>query len=630
MDNTILKLDGITKIYPNGTVANRNISISFNKGEIHSICGENGAGKSTIIKIMLGKERIDSGNVFVNNNIIIGYLSQNHDFEDQKNTIIEELYTVFKEEKEILDKINYLNNKLKFNENINEILSEIEKLNTKYEALDGYSVDYKVKQVITGLELNHIENSLICELSGGEKTRLTLAKLLLKNPDLLILDEPTNHLDLVSIEWLEDYLKKYNKAFLIVSHDRIFLDNVCSKIFELENKKLYKYNGNFSDFILQKEMILKGELKRYEKEQEKIKKLEEYIERNRAGRMAKQAKGRQKILDRIESPTDPIFNPNRMKLKFKAKNSSGDNVLELKNISKTFDNKKVLNNINFKLYKGEKVGIIGKNGIGKSTLLKIITNSLKADRGEIILGSRVDLGYYDQDHQNLYPENTILQEINTSINYTEQYLRTVAGGFLFTADDVLKKISTLSGGEKVRVSFIKLLQNEPNLLLLDEPTNHLDIYSIEILEDALEQFDGTMLLVSHNRHFLNSVCNTIYILDENGLRIFKGNYDDYKESLNKKNNITTNNDSKLSYEKQKEQSRRIAKLKKDTQNVESRCSKINEYIKILEEQMFDKNISTDVEKLMKIQDNIKKLKDEEQELLILWEQYTLELEEINE
>ncbi len=606
------------------------ISFTIDNKDKIGLIGLNGAGKSTIIKIMLGKERIDSGNVFVNNNIIIGYLSQNHDFEDQKNTIVEELYTVFKEEKEILDKINYLNNKLKFNENIDEILSEIEKLNTKYEALDGYSVDYKVKQVITGLELNHIENSLICELSGGEKTRLTLAKLLLKNPDLLILDEPTNHLDLVSIEWLEDYLKKYNKAFLIVSHDRIFLDNVCSKIFELENKKLYKYNGNFSDFILQKEMILKGELKRYEKEQEKIKKLEEYIERNRAGRMAKQAKGRQKILDRIESPTDPIFNPNRMKLKFKAKNSSGDNVLELKNISKTFDNKKVLNNINFKLYKGEKVGIIGKNGIGKSTLLKIITNGLKADSGEVILGSRVDLGYYDQDHQNLYPENTILQEINTSINYTEQYLRTVAGGFLFTADDVLKKISTLSGGEKVRVSFIKLLQNEPNLLLLDEPTNHLDIYSIEILEDALEQFDGTMLLVSHNRHFLNSVCNTIYILNENGLRIFKGNYDDYKESLNKKNNITTNTDSKLIYEKQKEQSKRIAKLKKDTQNIESRCSKINEDIKILEEQMFDKNISTDVEKLMKIQDNIKKLKDEEQELLELWEQYTLELEEINE
>ncbi len=606
------------------------ISFTIDNKDKIGLIGLNGAGKSTIIKIMLGKERIDSGNVFVNNNIVIGYLSQNHDFEDHKNTIIEELYTVFKEEKEILDKINYLNSKLKFNENINEILSEIEKLNTKYEALDGYSVDYKVKQVITGLELNHIENSLICELSGGEKTRLTLAKLLLKNPDLLILDEPTNHLDLVSIEWLEDYLKKYNKAFLIVSHDRIFLDNVCSKIFELENKKLYKYNGNFSDFILQKEMILKGELKRYEKEQEKIKKLEEYIERNRAGRMAKQAKGRQKILDRIESPTDPIFNPNRMKLKFKAKNSSGDNVLELKNISKTFDNKKVLNNINFKLYKGEKVGIIGKNGIGKSTLLKIITNGLKADSGEVILGSRVDLGDCRKNHQNLYPENTILQEINTSINYTEQYLRTVAGGFLFTADDVLKKISTLSGGEKVRVSFIKLLQNEPNLLLLDEPTNHLDIYSIEILEDALEQFDGTMLLVSHNRHFLNSVCNTIYILDENGLRIFKGNYDDYKESLNKKNNITTNTDSKLSYEKQKEQSRRIAKLKKDTQNIESRCSKINDDIKNLEEQMFDKNIATDVTKLIEIQDNIKKLKDEEQELLILWEQYTLELEEINE
>ena len=606
-----------------------NISFTIDNKDKIGLIGLNGAGKSTIIKIMLEKERIDSGNVFINSNIVIGYLSQNHDFENPQNTIIEELYTVFKEEKEILAKINYLHNKLKFNENIDELLIEIEKLNTKYEALDGYSIDYKVKQIITGLDLTNIENSLICELSGGEKTRLNLAKLLLKNPDLLILDEPTNHLDLVSIEWLEDYLKKYNKAFLIVSHDRIFLDNVCSKIFELENKKIYKYNGNFSDFIIQKEMILKGELKRYEKEKEKIKKLEEYITRNRAGRMAKQAKGRQKILDRIESPTDPIFNPNRMKLKFNSKNSSADNVLEIKNISKNFDNKKLLNNINFKLYKGEKVGIIGKNGIGKSTLLKIIANSLKSDSGEVIMGLHVNLGYYDQEHQNLYPENTILQEINTSINYTEQYLRNMAGGFLFTADDVLKKISTLSGGEKVRVSFIKLLQNEPNLLLLDEPTNHLDIYSIEILEDALEQFDGTVLLVSHNRHFLNSVCNTIYILDENGLKIFKGNYDNYKESLNNKKTITSNADNKFIYEKQKEQSKKITKLKKDTKNIEDRCSKINEDINILEEKMFDKDIATDVEKLMKIQDNIKKLKDEEQELLALWELYTLELEKIN-
>ncbi|WP_068268396.1 ABC-F family ATP-binding cassette domain-containing protein [Caviibacter abscessus] len=607
-----------------------NISFTINSKDKIGLIGLNGAGKSTIIKIILGIERIDEGNIFVNNNTIIGYLSQNHDFYDEKNTVFEEISTVFQKEKEILKKIQKLNIDLQFTENTNDVLKQIELLATEYEALDGYNSDYKIKQVITGLELNALENSLISELSGGEKTRVTLAKLLLKNPDLLILDEPTNHLDLISIEWLEEYLIKYNKAFLVVSHDRIFLDNICNKILELENKKIYKYNGNFSDFILQKELILKGELKRYEKEQEKIKKLEEYIERNRAGRMAKQAKGRQKILDRIERMDDPIFNPKRMKLKFETKTDSGENVLEIKNISKTFDNKKVLNNINFKLYKGEKVGIIGKNGIGKSTLLKIIYDKIKADSGEIIFGSRVETGYYDQDHQNLYSKNTILQEINTSINYTEEYLRSVAGGFLFSADDVLKEISTLSGGEKVRVSFIKLIQNKPNLLLLDEPTNHLDIYSIEILENAIENYDGSMLLVSHNRHFLNSVCNTIYILDQNGLSVFKGNYDDYKESLKSSNTENKETSKKLSYLEQKELSKRIQKLKRDIESIENRNEQINLEKKELEKQMFDTNNATNLEKLMEIQEKIKKLDDEELKILELWEKHNKELENLNE
>lgn len=607
------------------------ISFTIDSKDKIGLIGLNGAGKSTIIKIILGVERIDSGNVFVNNNIIIGYLSQNHDFNNEKNTVLEEINSVFHKEKEIFNKIQKLNTELQFYDDTSNILKQIEALTIEYEALDGYNSEYKIKKVITGLELNNLEDTIISELSGGEKTRVTLAKLLLKNPDLLILDEPTNHLDLISIEWLEEYLIKYNKAFLVVSHDRIFLDNICNKIMELENKKIYKYNGNFSDFILQKELILKGELKRYEKEQEKIKKLEEYIERNRAGRMAKQAKGRQKILDRIERMDDPIFNPKRMKLKFETKTASGENVLEIKNIAKSFNDKQVLNNINFKLYKGEKVGIIGKNGIGKSTLLKIINGKIKADCGEIIKGSKVDIGYYDQDHQNLYPKNTILQEINTSINYTQEYLRSVAGGFLFSSDDVLKQISSLSGGEKVRVSFIKLIQNKPNLLLLDEPTNHLDIYSIEILENAIENYDGSMLLVSHNRHFLNSVCNTIYILDQNGLSIFKGNYDDYKESLKNINRIETKDErKKLSYLEQKELTKKIQKLKKDIEKIESRNEQINAQKEDLKKQMFDTNNATNIEKLIEIQEKIKKLDDEELEILELWEQYNNELEGINE
>lgn len=607
------------------------ISFTIDSKDKIGLIGLNGAGKSTIIKIILGVERIDSGNVFVNNNIIIGYLSQNHDFNNEKNTVLEEINSVFHKEKEIFNKIQKLNTELQFYDDTSNILKQIEALTIEYEALDGYNSEYKIKKVITGLELNNLEDTIISELSGGEKTRVTLAKLLLKNPDLLILDEPTNHLDLISIEWLEEYLIKYNKAFLVVSHDRIFLDNICNKIMELENKKIYKYNGNFSDFILQKELILKGELKRYEKEQEKIKKLEEYIERNRAGRMAKQAKGRQKILDRIERMDDPIFNPKRMKLTFETKTASGENVLEIKNIAKSFNDKQVLNNINFKLYKGEKVGIIGKNGIGKSTLLKIISGKIKADCGEIITGSRVDMGYYDQDHQNLYPQNTILQEINTSINYTQEYLRSVAGGFLFSSDDVLKQISSLSGGEKVRVSFIKLIQNKPNLLLLDEPTNHLDIYSIEILENAIENYDGSMLLVSHNRHFLNSVCNTIYILDQNGLSVFKGNYDDYKESLKNINHVENKDENKkLSYLEQKEIAKKIQKLKKDIEKIESRNEQINAQKEDLKKQMFDTNNATNIEKLIEIQEKIKKLDDEELEILELWEQYNNELEGINE
>ena len=441
----------------------------------------------------------------------------------------------------------------------------------------------------------------------------------------------------MSIEWLEDYLKRYNKTFLLVSHDRIFLDNVCNRIYEIENKKLYKYDGNFSSFILQKEMILKGEIKRYEKEQEKIRKMEEYIERFRAGIKAKQAKGRQKILDRIERTDDPVFNPQRMKLKFETDGISGDNVLKVKNIEKSFGNKKVLNNISFNLYKGERVGIIGKNGIGKSTLLKIIVDKLKKDSGEVDFGSRVKMGYYDQDHQDLTDENTILQEINVSLNLTEEYLRTLAGGFLFSGDDVLKKVKKLSGGEKVRVSFLKLYMKRANFLILDEPTNHLDIYSIEVLEDALENFDGTMLVVSHNRHFLDSICNTIYYLDENGLTKFKGNYEDYKESLkNMKSSSQTaeeleiKEERKLSYQEQKELNKKITKLKRDIVRLENEMEKITLKREELNREYEIAGKQNDVGKLMEIQEHLDKIELEEMEKMEEWDKKSEELKNYGE
>ena len=623
----------------------KDINFSIEDKDKIGLVGLNGVGKSTIIRMILDKERIDGnennvnevGDIIKNPSMKIGYLSQEHKFSDEKNTVYEEMLTVFEEERKIyneLQKVNILLGNARGAE-LDELIKKSAELSSLYEAKNGYEIEYKIKQILTGLELTEeYYNLFIKDLSGGEKTRVSLAKLLLQEPDLLILDEPTNHLDLVSIEWLEEYLKKYNKAFLLVSHDRIFLDNVCSRIFEIENKKLYKYDGNFSSFIIQKEMILKGEIKRYEKEQEKIKKMEEYIDRFRAGIKARQAKGRQKILDRIERMDDPVFNPQRMKLKFEVTSATGDNVLKVKGVEKEFDGKKVLNNINFELFRGERVGIIGKNGIGKSTLLKIIVDKIKADKGEIEFGSRVKVGYYDQNHYDLTPENNILQEINNSLNVTEEYLRSLAGGFLFSGEDVLKKIDKLSGGEKVRVSFLKLYMEKANFLILDEPTNHLDIYSIEVLEDALENFEGTMLIVSHNRHFLDSICNTIYYLDENGLTKFKGNYEDYKENLKiQKNKIQTisvemKSEQKLSYQEQKELSKKISKLKRDIVKLEEQLEKITIERENLNVKYEKAGRENDLEKLMEIQEQFDKIDEEEMQIMEDWDTKSEELNEI--
>ena len=566
----LIQFNNVYKQYT-GEYILKNVTFSINDGDKIGMIGLNGAGKSSIIKIILGQENHDGsieninekGSVFVNPNMKIGYLSQIHKFDSENNSVYEELLSVFSEQRNILHDIEKISLRMAIEENVDNLMEEYNSLNEKYEAMDGYNMEYKIKQVMQGLELNDFKESQIKSLSGGEKTRVTLAKLLLEEPDLLILDEPTNHLDILSIEWLEEYLKKYGKSFLLVSHDRIFLDSVCNKIYELERGKVEQYNGNFSDFVIQKELILKGEIKRFEKETEKIKKMEEYITRFKAGIKAKQARGRQKILDRLNRMDDPVFNPNRMKLKFDISSSSADRVLSVKNLSKSFDGKKVLNNISFDMYKGDKVGIIGKNGIGKSTLLKILMGIKNQDDGEFKFGERVKLGYYDQDHQNLFPENNILQEINTSLNYTEEYLRSKAASFLFVGDDVLKPVSKLSGGEKVRLSLLKLSEQKGNLLLLDEPTNHLDIYSIEVLEDALIDYEGSLLLVSHNRHFINSICNKIYYLSEDGLEEFKGNFDEYKMKISEKELYNNKNKEESDYFKRKEEKKLESSRKKE-------------------------------------------------------------------
>ncbi len=605
----------------------KDVSFSINSSDRIGLIGLNGVGKSTIINIILSKEGINSGTVFVDKNINIGYISQVHHFSDENNTVFEELDTVFSELHKVYRKIEKMNLELATNPKLKD---ELDKLYNIFNANDGYSIDYLLNQVINGLDLTNLKDSLICKLSGGEKTRVSLAKLLLQKPDLLILDEPTNHLDLASIEWLEEFLKKYNKAFLLVSHDRVFLDNVCNKIFEIENMKLHEYSGNFSSFMIQKEMILKGEIKEYEKQQDRIKKLNEYIERNRAGRMAKQARGKQKLLSHLLVHDNPDYTPPKMKLKFEIKNTTSDSVLTLEDVCKNFDNKTLLKDICLKVYKGERIGIIGKNGCGKSTLLKLIANKLPLDSGSIKIAQNAVMGYFDQNVDDLYPDNTILQEINTNINYTQEYLRSMAASFLFKDEDVDKRIKDLSGGEKVRVSFIKLIQKNPNFLLLDEPTNHLDIYSIEILEQALSDFQGTLVVVSHNRHFLDSVCNTIYVLDENGLTKFKGNYNDYKESIKKKTVIEKEKDTKNEYILQKEKSKKISKLKRLISSTEEELEKIGKRKSEINKAMFLPDVAKDIEKLVNLQNELDDLSKKEDTLMEEWQEYSLDLEEENE
>lgn len=605
----------------------KDVSFSINSSDRIGLIGLNGVGKSTIINIILSKEGINSGTVFVDKNINIGYISQVHHFSDENNTVFEELDTVFSELHKVYRKIEKMNLELATNPKLKD---ELDKLYNIFNANDGYSIDYLLNQVINGLDLTNLKDSLICKLSGGEKTRVSLAKLLLQKPDLLILDEPTNHLDLASIEWLEEFLKKYNKAFLLVSHDRVFLDNVCNKIFEIENMKLHEYSGNFSSFMIQKEMILKGEIKEYEKQQDRIKKLNEYIERNRAGRMAKQARGKQKLLSHLLVHDNPDYTPPKMKLKFEIKNTTSDSVLTLEDVCKNFDNKTLLKDICLKVYKGERIGIIGKNGCGKSTLLKLIANKLPLDSGSIKIAQNAVMGYFDQNVDDLYPDNTILQEINTNINYTQEYLRSMAAIFLFKDEDVDKRIKDLSGGEKVRVSFIKLIQKHPNFLLLDEPTNHLDIYSIEILEQALSDFQGTLVVVSHNRHFLDSVCNTIYVLDENGLTKFKGNYNDYKESIKKKTVIEKEKDTKNEYILQKEKSKKISKLKRLISSTEEELEKIGKRKSEINKAMFLPDVAKDIEKLVNLQNELDDLSKKEDTLMEEWQKYSLDLEEENE
>ena len=580
----LLHVDNLYKGFSGETLF-KNISFSIDEKDKIGVIGINGAGKTTLIKMLLEEEENDvdpstnqRGTISKKGNLRIGYLSQNINL-NYENTVFDELMLVFGSVLEDYKKIQELSFRINLEpDNFDKIMEELAVVTTRYEQEEGYAIEYKVKQILNGLSVQEdLWKQKIGDLSGGQKSRVALGKILLEEPELLILDEPTNHLDLVAIEWLEKFLKDYNKAVMVVSHDRYFLDNVVGRIFEIEGHTLKTYKGNFTEYTIQKEVYLSGAMKAFEKEQEKIKQMEEYIRRYKAGIKSKQARGRESLLNRMEKMENPVVNVRKMKLKFDIERPSVDRVLKIQNLSKSYDGKKIFQNLNLEIFRGERVGIIGKNGVGKSTLLKIINGTEKADSGVVTIGEKVTIGYYDQNHKGLDEKASILNEFMFNYPMSEEDVRRLAGGFLFPEEDVFKIIGSLSGGEKARVTLMKLILKKANFLVLDEPTNHLDIYSREVLEEALEDYQGTILIVSHDRYFLEGIVNTIYEITENGAEKFHGNYKEYCE---RKNKPVVEKDTKgvNDYEEQKRVKNRISSLEKKYNETEKFIEKLDEEI----------------------------------------------------
>ena len=630
----VLQINNIHKSFSGETLL-KNISFSIDEKDKIGLVGLNGAGKTTLVKILLEEEYHDidedtkiQGTISKKGGLKIGYLSQNFDL-NKENKVFDELMSVFSHLKKDYERIQELNERLAVDmDNFDQIMEELAQLSTRYEQEEGYSVEYKVKQILTGLNFpENLWKNVIGDLSGGQQSRIALGKILLEEPELLILDEPTNHLDLNAIEWLEKFLKDYNKAFILISHDRYFLDNVINKVFELERKTINVYKGNFTDYTIQKEAYLTGAIKSYEKEQDKIKKTEEFIRRYKAGVKSKQARGREKILERMEKMEDPVVSIRKMKLKFQVENVSTDKVVKIRNLSKSFDGQEIFRDVNMEVYRGDRIGLIGKNGVGKSTILRIINSLENKDSGEILWGERIKIGYYDQKHEGLNRDATVIEELLNNYPLSEEQARSICGGFLFSEDDAFKKIGNLSGGEKARVALMRLIMDKPNFLILDEPTNHLDIYSREILEYALEDYDGTLVVVSHDRHFLESVVNKIYEITKDGSTLFKGDYEAYKSNSEVNEKDVQGN---LNYEEQKKIKNRIGALERKGQKLEESIEDLESEKSILEERYNEAGKINNLETLIDIQKELDLMDKKIMETMEEWEAVQEELSEISE
>lgn len=536
----ILSATNITKSFGIETILD-NISFHINQGDRIGIIGANGAGKTTLLNILSGNLPYDSGDFFVSANTKVGYLRQRYVFESE-NTVYEEMLSIFSEIIDMEQELELLSHTIseesKKGNNVTDMLHKYDDLMEVFKNKNGYGYKSEINGILNSMAFpEEYYSKQISILSGGERTRLALASLLLKKPDLLLLDEPTNHLDIGTLKWLEQYLKSYSGTIVLISHDRYFLDQTVNRIFEIENHKLITYEGNYTSYTGKKRLKDEDELRKYEYQQKEIQRQEEIIRRFKqhgTEKLAKRAQSREKRLKHIEQIERPNVSLGKIKVNFKQKYQSGNEVLMLKEISKSFgksdQRRQLFKNVELDIKKGERICIVGPNGIGKTTLLKIIMGELEADQGYVKLGHNISFGYYDQEQKLLNEGNTVLEEVHSAYRlYSDTEIRNILGRFLFKNDMVFQTVSSLSGGEKARLLLLKLMLSGANVLIMDEPTNHLDIASKEVFEEALLDFPGTMILVSHDRYFLNRIPTRIIELDEDGANNYLGGYDYYIE-----------------------------------------------------------------------------------------------------
>lgn len=616
----------------------KDITFSINDGDKVGIIGANGEGKSTLFKIITKEISQDSGEIFIDKNKTLGYLSQNLALDSDKN-IYEEALSVFHELLNTEERLSSL--EIKMNEPYDEnnaayhdkLIKDYTTLQDIYSHKGGYVYKGEISRVLKGLGFTEDDfYKSINTLSGGQKTRVALCKLLLRKPDIILLDEPTNHLDLEAISWLEDYMKNYKGTVLVISHDRFFLDSVTTSTFEVIGGKVECYNVPYSKFIDLRKKNYEAKLKAYNLQQAEIKRQEAIIERFRSFNREKSiraAESREKALDKMERIEAPTHEKEGSKIKFEASIKSGYDVLHIEDMNKSYGEKTLFTNLNIDLKRGEKVALIGENGRGKTTLFKIIMDKVEADKGVKVLGTNVNVGYYDQEQSDLNLDKTIIDEVWDEFpNLTTSKLRSYLASFLFTGDDVFKVINTLSGGEKCRINLLKLMLSKSNLLLLDEPTNHLDIISREALEDAILEYDGTLMVISHDRYFLNKVIGRILELKEEGVSEYLGNYsyyqekklnptrfEDYEELANGKTKTQLKDEKKKKREAEKEAKALQLKIK----NLEKTIAEKEDELTNLQEQLCLESVYSNPSESQRVNGEIKKLEDTISQLYEEWE-----------